>query len=181
MGMSNNQDQGLHDKVVDGLIQASKLAGEIDFESIRPDFETWQKKFEQGFSGDPKLLGIAARVPTNCLKLAVLFTLAESNKAKEISPTAWEMGKRLALALYRETANILTDEVTTSLYQANRKRTLDAIKKSPGISRRDLLRKLHLPSRDFNAIVDTLLDEESIREENTVRGGRSSVCYWSTD
>lgn len=148
------------------LKRISELNGQMGLTEEAKDLCTkWLKNHEDELcklSDDKGISGFYGRLADYILKFAILYEISSTSNLV-ISENSIKRAIRLVESLKESVKNVLEEHVSFTLYEKNKKRILSIIKDKKEISRSILLRALNLNKKDFDLVMDTLLEEETIK------------------
>ena len=173
---SNN---GLRASIVGDLITLHKTVnpGEMQFTNeAKAYYETWYRKRRNAMKSDTKTMDV--RLYDYCLKLSMINALSETR----VTITAEDMERSLAFMewLMANNRTLMNEYISFNVWDVEVKRISKILKEEGEMSRRDLMRKLHLNSKQFDMCIQTLVDYEWVKIITTSagdKGGRPSVSY----
>jgi hypothetical protein len=117
----------------------------------------------QGLEHEAELASFYTRLERVALKLAMILQVAADPGSREISNLMLADALELVDWLQANLRRLFEDEFTFSRDMEQRQRLLAIVAKYQPIERRVFLRYSHLTVRDFQPLLDTLLQEGSIR------------------
>jgi len=117
---------------------------------------------------------ITSRAEAQVLRLSMIYALADGSaiiepEHLEAALAVWEYCSASAATIFGSSTGSSLDD-----------RILEAITSSPGISRRDLHKRLgnHCPGKELVAALARLRDGGRAHEKRESTGGRPSECWW---
>ncbi|HEY8740947.1 MAG TPA: DUF3987 domain-containing protein [Candidatus Dormibacteraeota bacterium] len=144
-------------------------------------FHRWLQPHEEGYALEgfpPNLSGFHGRLPVAVLKLAMSLEAATGQGIMLITDETMALAIRIGVWLKGKVADLFTDMTFTP--QAQRQRQLlEALGRNGGTSRRDLLRQLRWPVREFEEVSATLVEQGRVTVDKRVPtgGGTTSFVY----
>jgi hypothetical protein len=143
-------------------------------------FEHWSKVFDEltrKAEGTP-VVPFYSRMQVHLLKLALVEEAAKGDSG-EVGAESLDAAGNLCVQLAENAKVLFGEELPVRRFQKLRMRVLKALEPTGSMRRYDLLRKVGLSKREFDSVIATLLDEESIVE--TKEGeGRAARRWYST-
>lgn len=161
------------------------ISGEITFgPAVDRRLATWSKEFrarERDNAGAG--IGLVNRAFDFAGKFAMLLQVSESEPGtdtwRELDPDVVERAIRLTEWIVKSAIRFIQSDLADSDHERDVRLVLAAVRKAGGvIGRRELRRAIrHLKGRDFDAVVDQLLDGDEIEQGEQVTTGRKAVVY----
>ncbi len=111
------------------------------------------------------------RALTYVLKYSMLISLDFENTL-QISGASMEMAVIRINRLLNGFKEFVTDEITFTKYQADRKRVLDFMNGKGELMKSKLLQGLKIKARDLREILDTLIEEGTVLERAVINKGQ---------
>jgi hypothetical protein len=159
---------------VRGLHNLRQLRGPVAFDPrVRELIGGWsvsKQKEILGSEHEAVLGAFWSRLETTCLKLALIYELSREPERKPEMIGSQSVGEAINTveALYGSLLKLLGRELSGSPAVTKKNKLLALIEKKPGITRREMLQRSHLLSKDFQPIFETLMQEGSVE---TRKGG----------
>lgn len=172
-------DMGRFDELRKELGQLSNTNGEFSFTSkARELYEGLYKENRQDFEKEPNKTHLSvfySRLPINQLKLAMIFQITQdrSKTLQEDSILRAHHCMNELKASYKQ----LIGSLDFSWTQRQERKVLDILKERKEMSRSDLLRQSKLSAKDFNSVIDSLLEKELISESIVGEGRKQRKMY----
>jgi len=150
----------------------------ISLDKIKQQADAWARDMEKK-EVDDALFGIISRIYTYALKIAAIIALSELRET--VLPDDWDWAQSFASYAYDQAVDMFRNELAENRFQVNLNRVRRKIYATPGISRRELVRNFHLPTKQLDDILDTLSNAGEIRVEIVKRSGPSTEVYYPTE
>jgi hypothetical protein len=142
--------------------------------TLSPDaaarFEHWSRVFDESTrkAEGTALVPFYSRMQVHLLKLA-LIEQAVKEEIKEVGPESIDAAGNLCVDLARTVKELFAEGIPSTKFERLRRRVLRTIEARGKITRTELLKSMHVSSRELSPVVSTLLEEQRIAE--TVEGG----------
>lgn len=149
------------------LIRIRDIKGEADVEGVFSIYDKWAKAHDEELEKETdqeRLSGFFTRLSIYALKFAMLYQLAQ-DRSVVISDEAITRAIALTHYLKRNIKKLVTEEFIFGKEEKEKKKVLDCIRRTPGISKRKILQNTKMTLRTLNPILYTLVVERSVRPE----------------
>jgi hypothetical protein len=123
----------------------------------------------------PSFIKYLSRMQSYAIKIAMLFEVSET-KGLDISEVAMQKALALVDWLVDELAYMFVHDIAADRRMAKEQQLMRVVRDRPGITKRDALRAMHIPAKEFDGLVDSLKAKEYV-EVLTKKGttGRPSI------
>jgi hypothetical protein len=175
----------VEDALLKRLGWMASLTGEITFdEAINERLCTWADQFKQAerdYAGEA--MGQLNRAFDFAVKLSMVMQVAETEPGaalwRDLDPDVVERAIALTEWLIRATMKMVNEDLAGSDHERNVREMLRAITRAGGtLGRRELRRAIrHLKGRDFDDVVQQLLQGGEIEQGEQESGGRPLTIY----
>ncbi len=172
-------DKAKREALVDELKEIERVGGEMSLsEDARRIYVEWHKRHESEAEnlGEHLLCGFYSRFETYALKFAMITEVA-ATRERTISGRSMKVAIDKIELLKKELKKLSEEQFAFGWFQRAKLKIFKKIKEKKQIPREDLLRFSHLNKRDFDLVINTLIDEGRVREERTQTAGRPKVVY----
>ena len=155
--------------------------GELSYLRFEEPFSYWakevQEKHKEGF-----LDSFYSRVETHCMKLAMIYEAALSQKA-EMREESFTYAVRALDFLVASAQPLVSEEIALSETEKKITRIARYIQETVEIPRSAVMKNLHLTAFEMDNIEKTLVDRELIRvqDEPGIRGPSRKIYLWSSE
>jgi len=159
-------NQNVINRLLIKLRGISELEGQMELtEKAKETYIDWLKNHEdelQRLSDDKGISSFYGRLSDYTLKFAILYELS-SNLSLTISDNSIKRAIRLVESLKESIRDVLEKHVSFTAYEKNKKKILRIIGDKKEIARGELIKSSGLNKKDFDLVIDTLLEEETIK------------------
>ncbi len=139
----------------------------MDTSVIHRDYENWLREHEYELGKNPEhelLSGFYSRLAIYVLKFSMIYQIAlQPNPV--ISKDALSYAIALVEGLKKNVKKLVIEDIVFDPRERDKRRILDLIKRNGGISHSECLQLSHMDRNNFKKMVDTLIEQESIRRE----------------
>jgi hypothetical protein len=141
-------------------------------------YRSWCRKSDQSAMRHPlgpSFIKYLSRMQSYAIKIAMLFEVSET-KGLDISEVAMQKALALVDWLVDELAYMFVHDIAADRRMAKEQQLMRVVRDRPGITKRDALRAMHIPAKEFDGLVDSLKAKEYV-EVLTKKGttGRPSI------
>jgi hypothetical protein len=166
-------------QIVQDLIDIHKLpSGEIELSdkarNAYADFYAENRKLE-----DTAVKTMNVRLFDYTIKIAMLNAL--SDKRRKVEEEDMLKSIKFIDWLMINNARLMEDHISFGIWDTEIKKIRNVIKEKGEVTRRDIMRALHLNSRQVGLVIDTLLERDDVVKEikstNSRVGGRPTEVY----
>jgi hypothetical protein len=150
---------------------------------IKAEFNSWLLKEQETIKrvADPDMAGFFHRVPGHALKLAILFHISDwqaTDSHYEINQDDMHAAEVFSEWVLQETIKVAETGFTSSKTEMQLQSLFaKAGQRSEGMERGELLRKMHMTSRELDQLLDTAKARGQILEEHRKTIGRMGTWY----
>lgn len=140
----------------------------VDVSRVRDPFNTWLQSIEAQLETNvnPELIGFQSRIGSHCIKLLVLLTVSKYGPQPKYEPDASELAQAAMLSywLMEQAGQLAMTGFTKNRTELQAQKFLQMAGRNGGIDRSTCLKNLHLTSKEFDALVTTLVDRAEIKK-----------------
>jgi len=141
-------------------------------------FRAWCRKSDKSAMGHalgPSFVKYLSRMQSYAIKIAMLFEVSEA-KSLDISEVAMQKALKLIDWLVEELAYMFVNDIASDRRMAKEQQLMRVVRDRPGITKRDAMRAMHVPAKEFEGLAESLKAKEYI-EIVTKKGtaGRPTV------
>jgi hypothetical protein len=178
MSIPPEPNKQLENKLIIQANQYTKLSGSFDISEIKDIYQDWLFDHEDealGKDNQEILSGFYSRLGIYALKFAMLYQVSTS---RDFSITTESMLRAIHLVKLLKTnlSELLEYDLVSDKNMREKAKVLRLIAREPGIKRSKLLTHANMLKNTLNEILDTLKQEEKIRQH--FKG--KAVCYYPT-
>jgi hypothetical protein len=167
LALPGKRDEALRQSLIETLKQKNQKSGEMYLEKAEKEmYEDWYRKHEKELEESDKkeiLSGFYSRLAIYVLKLAMIFQLSYSDTLK-IESEALIRACKLVDYLKLIFGKFLKEEFAVSFKMRQKNKVLQKVKHHQGIGYSELLRLSHMLAVELKPILDTLIQEEELKE-----------------
>lgn len=152
----------------------------MDTSVIHKDYENWLREHEDelGKNQEHELLsGFYSRLAIYCLKFSMLYQLSE-NPNPVISKDSLRHSIALVEGLKKNVKKLVCEDLILDPRERDKQRILGLVRKNGGISHSECLQLSHMDRNNFKKMIDTLIEQESIKREMVNRPGSQKKTQW---
>lgn len=154
----------------------------VDITGVLDDYNLWVREAEHEMEKEynPEILGFQSRLASHVLKLAVLLCVSgepEPQKKYVLAGTDLNKAEILGKWLIMQAVELATTGFIKSKTEANVQKLLRYSSRNGGIKRSEVLKQMHLNSRELDAIVLTAAERGEITIEREV-GKTKPLTYY---
>ena len=167
-----NDDQVEIEGLKNTLSQFSSLEGKANFNKVEVPLNNWARQHEEGFNGDPELIGFVSRFTTYAIKLSMIIEVSTSGKL-DISENSLHKATLVLDTLKGEYINLFKNDIALGRDAKQLRRLKEMIAAKGGqIDRRTLLQNSHMKARQFEEFLSTLQQTGEITVDDDKTAGR---------
>ena len=183
-GLNPIVDKDKRDSLVEYLKKINTMANSwVDITMVMDIFNKWDVKNQRKLMEDynPDLVGFQSRVSSHALKLSVLFCVSESPipLVKYIlTEKHMKQGILLAEWLTEETLGLAKTGFVKSRTEQQVQKMISLASRNGGIQRTDALQLMHITAREFDQVIQTIVERGQIKIERQTSS--TKPVYWYT-
>jgi hypothetical protein len=181
-GLPEMPSDSIEDDLATRLGAISNIeCAKVSLDGIKEKLNRWLKTIEALITqkANPETAGFTSRMGNHLVKIATLYHISKigvQNKY-EIDDDSLTKAINLISYLLHGLETLTRTTLTLSKTEQDLQRLLQRIKQDGGITHRELLRYSHMKIRDFQAMINTLIDRGEIKSTLIKTPGRPAFKY----
>ena len=182
-GLNPLVDKAKQTALIDYLKSIKNMGNSwVEISNVKDTFNKWDKKIQKKITADynPDTVGFQARVPSHALKLSVLLCVSESPEPLPkyiLTPAQLEKGIMLAEWLMEQMFEIAETGFDKSKTEGLIQKMLALSRRNGGIQRTDALQRMHLSAREFDQMIQTIVERGQIKIEEPKHSTKLVTWY----